>query len=187
MKVGEKTFVGLSYELKVDGKTVETVPADAPLQFVYGTGYLLPRFEENLKGLKKGDKFEFTLDAENAYGELVEEAVVEIPKSAFMVDGQIQEGLLEVGNHLPMSDNQGNRLVGIIKAIGDDVVTMDFNHPMAGKTLNFSGTVVEVREATPEDMMQGMMSGCGCDSDGCDCGDNCECDAQSSCGCGCGE
>lgn len=178
MKIGEKTFVALSYELKVDGETVETVTAETPLQFVYGTGYLLPQFEENIKGLKKGDKFEFTLDSGNAYGDTMEEAVVDIPKSAFMMDGKIEDGLLDIGNQLPMSDAQGNRLVGVVKAVSDDTVTMDFNHPMAGKTLNFTGEVVEVRKATPEDMMMGMGGSCGC-------GDGCDCDEESKNSCGC--
>lgn len=155
MKIGEKTFVALSYQLKVDGQVVETVKAESPLQFVYGTGFLLPAFEANLAGLGKGDPFAFRLDAANAYGEVIPDAVVELPKEVFMVDGKIEDGMLEIGNQLPMSDNQGNRLVGVVKAVGNDSVTMDFNHPMAGKALEFSGTIVEVREATPEDMMTG--------------------------------
>ena len=163
MKIGEKTFVALSYQLKVDGQVVETVKAESPLQFVYGTGFLLPAFEANLAGLGKGD----------------------LPKEVFMVDGKIEDGMLEIGNQLPMSDNQGNRLVGVVKAVGNDSVTMDFNHPMAGKALEFSGTIVEVREATPEDMMSGHPAG-GCD---CGCGDGCGdgCDhEQGNGGCGCG-
>ena len=70
MKIGEKTFVALSYQLKVDGQVVETVKAESPLQFVYGTGFLLPAFEANLAGLGKGDPFAFRLDAANAYGEV---------------------------------------------------------------------------------------------------------------------
>lgn len=181
MKIGEKTFVALSYELKVNGELVEKVTAEAPLQFVYGAGFLLPKFEGQLKGLGKGDSFAFRLSSEDAYGPLMQEAVVELPKDVFMVDGQIEEGLLEIGNQLPMSDNQGNRLVGIVKAVSDDVVTMDFNHPMAGKDLEFSGSVVEVREATPEDMMPAQ--GCGC---GDECGDGCDCNEDSKDGCGCG-
>ncbi len=99
------------------------------------------------------------LDAANAYGEVIPDAVVELPKEVFMVDGKIEDGMLEIGNQLPMSDNQGNRLVGVVKAVGNDSVTMDFNHPMAGKALEFSGTIVEVREATPEDMMTGHPAG----------------------------
>ena len=121
------------------------------------------------------------LDAANAYGEVIPDAVVELPEEVFMVDGKIEDGMLEIGNQLPMSDNQGNRLVGVVKAVGDDSVTMDFNHPMAGKALEFSGTIVEVREATPEDMMTGHPAG-GCD---CGCGDGCD-HEQGNGGCGCG-
>lgn len=181
MKIGDKTFVALSYELKSDGEIVEKVTAEAPLQFVYGAGFLLPKFEEQLTGLDKGDKFAFRLESEDAYGPVIEDAVVDLPKDIFMVDGKIEEGLLEIGNQLPMSDNQGNRLVGIVKEVGDDTVKMDFNHPMAGHTLDFTGEVVEVREATPEDMMP-LMGGGGC---GCDNGGSCDCDDETKAGCGC--
>ena len=154
MKIGEKekTFVALSYELTVNGELVEKVTAESPLQFVYGAGFLLPKFEAHLKGLSKGDEFAFHLDTDDAYGPVIGEAVVDLPKEVFMVDGKVEDGLLEIGNQLPMSDNQGNRLVGVVKDVKDDVVTMDFNHPMAGKSLDFKGQVVEVREATPEDL-----------------------------------
>lgn len=187
MKIGEKTFVSLSYELTVDGKVVDSTTAENPLSFVFGAGYLLPAFEKNIEGLKVGDKFEFTLDAENGYGEMIEEAVVELPKDIFMIDGAIEDGLLEIGNQLPMSDNQGNRMVGTVKVVGDATVTMDFNHPMAGKVLNFKGEIVGVREATPEDMMQGQVAGEGCEC-GCGCDSDCECDEDSKCnngGCNC--
>ncbi len=180
MKIGEKTFVALSYELKVDGELVEKVTAEAPLQFVYGAGFLLPKFEGQLKGLGAGDSFAFRLESDDAYGEMMPEAVVELPKEIFMVDGKVEDGLLEIGNQLPMSDNQGNRLVGVVKAVGDETVTMDFNHPMAGKALEFSGAVVAVREATPEDMMPAQ-GGCSCG----DCSDDCGGEAEGGCGCGC--
>lgn len=190
MKIGEKTFVSLSYELKVDGEIVEKVTAEQPLEFVFGAGFLLPKFESYITGLGKGDSFEFILETDDAYGPIVTEAVVELPKDVFMIEGKIEDGLLEIGNQLPMSDNQGNRLVGVVKVVGEESVTMDFNHPMAGKTLDFKGEVVGVREATPEDMMQGQMAaagGCGCGDSGCDCGDGCECaeDPKGGCGCGC--
>ncbi len=187
MKIGEKTFVSLSYELKVDGETVEKVGAETPLEFVYGAGFLLPKFEAHLAGLKKGDDFAFRLEAADAYGEKVDEALVELPKEVFMIDGKIEDGLLEIGNQLPMSDNMGNRLVGVVKSVNDSTVTMDFNHPMAGKALEFKGQVVGVREATAADMMQGQAAGggCGCGCEDGDCGDG-SCDSkQEGCGCGC--
>ncbi len=183
MKIAEKTFVSISYTLKSGGNVVETVTAAAPLEFVFGMGFLLPSFESNLKGLKAGDKFAFVLPAAEAYGEVVPDAVVELPKSVFMIDGAIEDGLLDIGNQLPMSDNQGNRMIGTVKAVTGDSVTMDFNHPMAGCDLDFSGEVVGVREATPEDLMAGQMAGgCGC---GCDCNDGCDCGDDGDCDCGC--
>ncbi len=183
MKIAKDTFVSLSYELKVDGEIVDQATAEAPLEFIYGAGFLLPAFEQNIDGKSAGDAFAFALDAANGYGEVMLEAVIELPKSAFMVDGQIEEGMLEVGNHIPMMDNQGNQLVGTVTALKDDVVVMDFNHPLAGKTLNFSGKIEGVREVTDVDrakmMGLGGGCGCGCGDDGCeDCGDGKE-------GCGC--
>ena len=179
MKIGENTFVSISYTLKVNGEVVETVPAERPLEFVYGAGYLLPKFEDALKGLTAGDPFAFNLASADAYGELNPEAVVDLPKEIFMIDGVVEEGLLEIGNQLPMSDNQGNRLLGTIKSVGESTVTMDFNHPMAGNVLDFTGTVVAVREATEDDLAPA--GGCSCG----DCGDDKDCD--DGCGCGCGE
>lgn len=183
MKIGDKTFVSLAYDLTVDGQVVDSTTPERPLEFVYGAGYLLPKFEQNIAGLEKGDKFQFTLPADQGYGEVVEEAVTDLPKSVFMIDGAIEEGLLEVGNQIPMSTADGQHLIGVVKNVAGDKVTMDFNHPMAGKTLNFSGEIVGVREATDEDIMRGMAAasaGCNCS----DCSDD-SCGSEGGCGCGC--
>lgn len=165
--------------MTVDGRVAETVTAEQPLEFIFGTGHLIPKFEENVSGLKKGDRFAFTLDSGEAYGEIIPEAVVDLPIDLFMIDGQLDESLLTIGNVLPMTDNEGNRLMGVVKAVADDKVTMDFNHPMAGKTLNFEGEVTGVRDATAEDYLKDEMAGgCGCD----DCGDE-QGDCSSGCGC----
>lgn len=176
MKIGEKTFVSLIYTLKVGGEVVDSTTSENPLSFIYGAGYLLPKFEEHIKGLGKGDKFKFTLTPEDGYGPLMEEAVVELPRTVFMVDGAVEEGLLVVGNHIPMSTADGQQMIGVVREVSGDNVKMDFNHPMAGKTLDFSGEILDVREATDDDYMQAM-GGCGCD-----CG---ECAEDSECGCGC--
>lgn len=188
MKIGKNTFVSLGYELTVDGEQIEKVGAESPLEFIFGSGYLLPQFEANIVDKKVGDKFAFRLEPEVAYGPVVADALVELPKDIFMIDGAIEEGLLEIGNQLPMADNQGNTMVGVVKSVNDDTVTMDFNHPLAGKALEFKGEVLGVREVTPEDILAAsqMMAGggCGC-GDGCDCGDDCDCDENKE-GCGCG-
>lgn len=189
MKITENQFVSLSYELTVDGKVVDSASSESPLDFIFGMGMLLPAFEAQIDGKIVGDKFAFTLTPENGYGVINEQAVVELPKEIFMVDGKIVDDMLVVGNTLPMGDNQGNRMMGVIKDVNDTVVVMDFNHPMAGKTLNFSGAVVAVRASTEDDAARFFSNGggCGC-GDGCECGDDCNCgegDQKCSEGCNC--
>ncbi len=156
MKIGKDTVVSLTYTLMVEGDVIETVKADNPLRFIFGTGYLLPKFEENVTEKVVGDTFNFVLSAKEGYGELNPEAIVELPKDLFMVDGEVEDGLLTLGNVLPMQDSDGNRLQGTIEEIKDDVVVMNFNHPLAGSELHFKGEVVEVREATPQEIMEGL-------------------------------
>lgn len=169
MKIEANKVVSLSYELTVDGDVIETVKADKPMQFIFGTGYLLPKFESHIEGKTAGDTFEFTLAAADAYGEEDPDAIVELPKHIFEVDGKIEDGLLTVGNALPMADANGNRLNGIISELRDDVVVMDFNHPLAGATLHFKGAVVTVREATGEELTNGLFGerAASCSSSGC--------------------
>ncbi len=156
MEIGKNTVVSLSYTLMVEGDVIETVNADKPLRFVFGAGYLLPKFEENVAGKVKGDAFEFKLSAKEGYGEINQEAIVDLPKEMFKVDGNIEEGLLTIGNVLPMQDSQGNRLQGTIDEVKEDVVVMNFNHPLAGSELHFKGEVVEVREASPQELLDGL-------------------------------
>ena len=177
MKIAENTFVALDYKLEVDGQIADQSQPGQPLKFAFGMGMLLPKFEEAIEGLSEGDEFKFTLTAAEGYGEIIEEAVVELPKTVFEVEGKVEDGLLEIGNMIPMADQQGNRLMGRVVAV-TEVVKMDFNHPMAGKTLNFSGKIVEVRQLTPDDMKSfpGMAGGCGSDCDcGCQEGGDCNC------------
>ena len=111
---------------------------------------------------------------------------MDLPKTIFVIDGKLAEDMLTVGNQIPMSDAQGNRMMGVVKEVGDDTVKMDFNHPMAGKTLHFDVEVVEVRDVTPEDLAS--HGGCHChDCEG-DCGggcgdEGCGCDDHHDCGC----
>lgn len=196
MKIAENTFVALDYKLEVDGAIADQSQPGQPLKFAYGMGMLLPKFEEAIAGLEPGDTFKFTLSPADGYGEVIKEAVVELPKDVFMINGEVENGLLEVGNTIPMADQQGNRLLGRVVAVGE-VVTMDFNHPMAGKTLNFSGKIDNVRELTPEDLQGfagGGSQGCSC---GCEDGGDCSCDGgcasdkadggneKGGCSCGC--
>jgi FKBP-type peptidyl-prolyl cis-trans isomerase SlyD len=189
MIIEKDKVVSVTYELKLangSDEIVEKVNNNNPLQFLLGHGNLLPKFESHLTGLKVGEKFDFVLNCQEAYGALSNEAIVEVPKSVFANDGQIDEGLLSLGNIIPMMDNQGNRFNGKVKELNGDTVKMDFNHPLAGEDLHFKGEVVDVREATEEELTHGHIhqaSGCGggCDCNSSSCGDGC----SDGCGDGC--
>jgi len=171
MEIRKEKVVSITYELRKDGENgeiVETVTGDNPLTFLYGVGGMLPKFEENLDGMRAGDEFRFGLNSEDAYGPVVENAVVDVPIDVFKVDGQVDHNMLQIGNMVPMMDNSGNRLNGKIIDIQEQSVEMDFNHPMAGKDLYFSGSVTEVRDATDEELSHGHVHAHdGCNDGGC--------------------
>lgn len=181
MKVEKNKMVTVTYELKLDGKdgnVVEVSGKNAPLEFAYGIGMLLPAFEDGLKDKEIGDKFEIEINAENGYGQHFEEMIVNVPKNIFEIDGKIDYDMIAIGNALPMMSTTGEQMTGVVKNIDDEHVTMDFNHPLAGKDLYFSGEVVNVREATEselehfydhEDCCEGHCTGC----DG-ECDDECD-------------
>ncbi len=194
MIITNDKVVSLSYELKVNDEIVDNAVAEHPLEFLFGHGQLLPLFEEKIKGLKIGDTFNFMVPCDEGYGQVNEMAVVELPKDIFNVDGQIPDDLLEIGRSLPMRDNEGNALNGMIVDIKDDVVVMDFNHPLAGQDLYFNGKVEAIRDASAEELQHGHIHGShhhgdesGCES-GCDtgCCDTEEEKGKQDCGCGCG-
>ena len=151
MKIEKNKAVSLAYQLEVEGAIADQAGKDQPLEYIHGTGMLLPRFEQEVEGKEPGDKFEFTLSPSEGYGEYKLEYKFDIPKEAFMSDGVLQEQFLQVGAIVPMLDGRGNVVRGTVAAVGADKVTMDFNHPMAGKTLHFTGEVVDVREAPAEE------------------------------------
>ena len=177
MKVEKNKMVSLIYELResdLNGKVIESLDERRPLTFIYGSGRLLPYFENNIESLSKGDNFSFTLKAENAYGERREEMIVDVPVSVFHKEGRLDEEICRVGNEVPMMDSDGNPLTGIINEISDSFVTMDFNHPMAGVDLFFDGRIVDVREATEYELAGAAHSCSGCGSDsGSGCGGGC--------------
>ena len=180
MKVEQNKMVAVHYKLTVDGVVADQSNPETPLEFICGMGMLLPKFEEAVMGKEPGDKVAFTLEPKDGYGEVMPEAIVELPKSVFMIEGKVAEEILFVGSQVPMSDANGNRMIGVISEVKEESVMMDFNHPMAGKTLNFEVEVISVRDVTPED----LQGNCSCGHCGGECGEgNCEGDHE---GCDCG-
>lgn len=164
MIIDNQVVVTLSYKLtnRTTGEKIEETSPEQPLVFLYGAQSMIPDFEANLKGKKQGEAFEFGIDSANAYGETSEEKVVDIPIHVFHnEEGKIDEQIIKVGAMLPMSDNQGNHLTGTIRALTAEEVKMDFNHPLAGVDLHFAGEIIEVREATTEEIEHGHVHGPG--------------------------
>jgi FKBP-type peptidyl-prolyl cis-trans isomerase SlyD len=166
MTINDNKVVSLTYELRTDDENgqqtlVEKVEQDNPMVFLYGVGGLLERFEDNIRGKSIGDTFEFSINPEEGYGEFDEEAVVTLPKDVFKVNGKIDDNMLQPGNFIPMTDNEGNRLQGKVLEIEDENIIMDFNHPLAGKNMHFKGEVVGIRDATAEEMEHGHVHGEG--------------------------
>lgn len=156
MIIENNKVVSLTYELEVEGAIRDKATKETPLDFIFGHGYLLPVFEANVAGKAVGDTFEFTLTPEEGYGVYNEQAVIELPKNIFEIEGKIQEGLLVAGNVIPMMTQDGRVVPGKVLAVSDDKVKMDFNHELAGKTLHFTGEVVGVREATEKELEEGL-------------------------------
>lgn len=164
MVVAHNKVVLVHYTLtegSAEGEMIETTQGREPLGFIFGVGMMIPDFEANLNGLKTGDTFAFGIKAANAYGEIDDNAIVEVPKSIFETDGKIPDGLLEIGNVIPLTDQDGNRFQGKVEWIGLEKVKLDFNHPMAGVDLFFTGHVESVREAEPAELEHGHVHGDG--------------------------
>ena len=175
MIVSKEKVISLIYELRLDnpdGEIIESLNADSPLTFLYGSGGLLPKFEENISGLKAGDDFNFNLTSDQAYGDVNNDAIVSIPISAFEIDGKVDTNMLQSGTRIPMQDASGNKLTGVVQNLSGEKVVMDFNHPLAGSSLYFKGEITGIREATDEELLHGHLHYSG-DCGGCsECGDN---------------
>ena len=193
MKITQNSVVEFCYDLEVDGQIVDKTTKERPLDYIHGTGGLLPKLEAHIEGMEPGDKFDVTLSPAEGYGEVNPDMVIDLPKSAFEVNGEVREDLLVPGNTIPMLNSMGGVIPGVVLEVTADSVKMDLNHQMAGKTLHFTGEILTVREATEKELTEGLhgefVHSCGCGGchgheGGCgDCGGGCG--EDHDCGCGC--
>jgi len=150
--LAENTVASVHYtgKLPESGEIFDTSEGRDPLTFLVGHKQMIPGFEDEMMGAKVGERRTFTLEPERAYGPRMEDAVQQIEREQF---GDIDP---EVGMML-MSD------IGpfTVTAVADDLVTVDFNHKLAGETLEFSVEVVEVRPASEEELAHGHAHGPG--------------------------
>jgi len=127
-----------------EGEELETCQEESPFVFRMGAEEALEAFEKALVGKRVGEPFELTIACDDAYGEETDEAVLSLPKETFMVDGKLDEEVMQAGEVVPLSDDEGNEIVGMVVEVKADAVLVDFNHPLAGLDLHFEGVVVGV-------------------------------------------
>lgn len=198
MLINKNTVATLVYSIHIDSAEGEVIEnsQNEPKDLLFGFDRMISGFESNLIGKESGTEFSFDITPSEAFGEIREEMVINVPKTAFMVNGELREDLIFLGNTISMMDNNGRPLKGKVVEINDEHVRMDFNHPLAGEKLFVYGKILNVRDIKPEDLEP--QGGCGCGSGGsCGCstesaGSSCGCSTEketadaSSGGCGCG-
>ena len=155
MKVGKHTVVGIEYALHLgDGQVVDSAGAGEPLRYLHGTGQIVPGLEKALEGKEPGTSAKVVIEPEDGYGTRDEQAVRVVPREAFPPDAPLQAGAEFV-----VVDDQQNQIPLRIEKIENGTVTVDFNHPLAGKTLHFDVKIIDVRAATEDELAHGHAHG----------------------------
>ncbi|MBR1688730.1 MAG: peptidylprolyl isomerase [Prevotella sp.] len=181
----QNKFISVTYRLYTKGEMgrelIEEAPVAQPFQFISGFGFTLDAFEQRIIELPQGSDFDFELTKDEAYGDFDEAHVIDLDREIFTINGHFDHEHIYKDAVVPLQNEDGNRFYGRVVEVGDDKVKMDLNHPLAGKTINFKGRVLENREATTEEIQrittQLSEDGCGCD----------ECEGhqhEGHCGCG---
>ena len=179
----DNKYITVAYKLYVDNQgkeeLVEEATAEHPFQFISGVGSTLDRFENEVASLNQGDTFEFIIPSEEAYGEYLPEGVKSVSKDMFNIDGKFDSERIFPGAIVPLQDSEGHQFYATVGEVTDTTVTVDLNHPHAGKNLKFVGSVIISREATNEEIQEivsSMSEEGGCSGCGGSCGNGCDCD-----------
>lgn len=149
MTISKGKHVSIQYQLFVDdvnGELVEETADNQPFSFIFGNDIMLDKFEAGLAGLKTGDNFSITIQCEDAWGPDREELYIEFDKSVFADEEGVDEEAIAEGEIVPMEDDEGNEVMGVVVENKAESVVIDLNHPMAGENVHFEGTVVEVSD-----------------------------------------
>lgn len=156
MKIDQNKVVSIAYTLKDDeGTILDTSEGRDPLAYIHGMGNIIPGLESQLAGRSTGDSLKVSIQPADAYGEFDEKQIIQVSRSQF-------EGVndLAVGMQFTASGPEGHQMVTVTK-VENDLVTIDGNHPLAGKTLHFDVRVVDVRDATSDELSHGHVHGPG--------------------------
>ncbi len=163
-EVSKDLVVSMEYELRVDGELIDSADANDLLEFIQGHGHIIPGLEREIEGMKIDESKEVFVKAVDAYGEYDPEEIIELPKTEFPEDFPF-----EPGTEVVMENEEGEEMSAFIEEVTLDSVTLNFNHPLAGKDLNFKVTIRGLRAATPEELEHDHVH---LDESDC-CGDDC--------------
>lgn len=152
--VQKNTVVSLAYTLRVDGEVVDQADNSDPLEYLHGHDNIIPGLENSLTGLKVGDSRKVTVSPKDGYGEYDPAEIMDIPRNEFPHEIPLKPGI-----ELEVSDDEGQSRYARIVSVTKSHVRLDFNQPLAGKTLAFDVTVLDVRPATPEELEHGHAHG----------------------------
>ncbi len=155
MKATKDTVVTVDYRLTLpDGEVVEISEPGDPLTYLHGYEDIVPGLEKALEGKAVGDRVQAIVPPEEAYGEYDPEGVEEVDRSEFPAELELEEG-----GTITATDEDDDEVEFLVKEIKGDRVVVDFNHPLAGKTLHFDVTIREIRPATAEELEHGHVHG----------------------------
>jgi FKBP-type peptidyl-prolyl cis-trans isomerase SlyD len=148
--VQDGLVVSMEYTLSVDGEVLDSSKDAGPLQFLAGYDNIVPGLEREMAGMKIGESKDVLVLPEDGYGEFDSEAFIEVPRSEFPSDMELEEGL-----ELSVTDEDGQNQLAFVESFNDQTVRLDFNHPLAGAELQFNVKVVGLREPTKEELDHG--------------------------------
>ena len=183
----ENRFVKVTYQMHTNTPASHKLLYDSekPVEFVTGMGLMSTGFEERLAAMQPGTDFDFTLQPSEAFGEREEALVNAMPREAFMIRGKFADEYIFPGAEIPLMDKEGNHFMGTVVRLTETEVIIDLNNPLAGKAIQFTGTLHESREASLKEIEQtaNILSG---DKDCSNCGGGCSggCSGGGCSGCG---
>ena len=150
LKVADGQVIMMEYTLQVDGEIIDTSADHGPIEFLQGQGNIVPGLEQALYGMAVGESKDVVVAAGDGYGEMDNQAYMEVPRDQFP-----QDIPMDVGTQIELHDESGQPMVARIDQVGETSVHLDFNHPLAGKELHFAVKIAGLRPATDEELDHG--------------------------------
>jgi len=157
MTIAENKVVSIHYKVAdaANAEVIDSSEGGDPMTYLHGAQNIIPGLEQALEGKAEGDAVEVTIAPADAYGEYSEDRVQQVPKEAFAEMEKVEPGMMVT------AQTEGGQVNLVVTEVDESTVTVDANHPLAGKSLTFDVTVEEVRDASEEEIAHGHVHGPG--------------------------